>query len=224
MAEDSVSLNETNYFSGFTAILLFGFCITVLINLMLVYHLNENLNPRSYLFNRVYLASIALPFFLISLINKQPLNLLGFNNDQLKKSIIEGISLTLFVLIILAMIKVAILTYQGNILPNTSKPFFKQPGLHAYTYFISVIIQQSIRCNFQYYLHYIFETQKVILPGLISAFMFGILHLHLGMTAVVLTSLMGLLFSWIYHRHKNIYGASIVHTTVGIAAFSLGLL
>lgn len=224
MIDNTATVAETNFFSGFVSVLLFGFCVVLLINFTLVYHLYENLNQRSYVFNRLYLACIALPFFIISLINKQPLNLLGFNNIQWKKSILEGIGLSLVILVILVLIKAFIPFFNGHDLTNKSTPFFKLPGLYAYTYFISVIIQQSIRCNFQYYLHYILKTQNIFLPSVISALMFGVLHLHLGLSAVVLTALMGLLFSAVCHRHKNIYGTSIMHTTLGIAAFSLGLL
>jgi membrane protease YdiL (CAAX protease family) len=54
----------------------------------------------------------------------------------------------------------------------------------------------------------------------ITSLIFGLFHSYIGLSAVAVTTLAGLLFGWLAMRHKNVIGASIVHVVGGTAAFA----
>lgn len=70
----------------------------------------------------------------------------------------------------------------------------------------------------------IFRDHSVWLPLLISSLLFSFMHMHLGVVAMLLTLLMGYLFSWMYLRHNSILGISIAHIILGSAAFVFSIL
>jgi PAS domain S-box-containing protein len=70
----------------------------------------------------------------------------------------------------------------------------------------------------------LFRDHSVWLPLLISNLLFSFMHMHLGVAAMVLTLLMGYLFSWMYLRHKSILGISVAHIILGSSAFAFSLL
>ena len=61
-------------------------------------------------------------------------------------------------------------------------------------------------------------------PVLLASILFGMVHLHFGMIAVLLTIMTGRLFGAIYMRHRNLAEVTPVHFAAGVAAFNTGLL
>lgn len=51
---------------------------------------------------------------------------------------------------------------------------------------------------------------------LISSFAFGVMHAHLGMKVVFSAMIASAIFGYIYLRHKNLLGVSIVHYVTGV--------
>jgi membrane protease YdiL (CAAX protease family) len=55
---------------------------------------------------------------------------------------------------------------------------------------------------------------------MIASLIFGLFHSYIGLPAVAVTTLAGLLFGWLYMRHRNLIGATLVHIVGGTAAFA----
>lgn len=222
--ERAIAIDQKTLFSRFFLAVIASFSIVLFINLLLDRQVHAFFNAYSYSFNRVYVLLVALPFYTLFIVNRHPISLLGFENTFWKKSIIEGIVLTLFLIGALCMAKIWWMLNQGSTILDNLDKIFTVPSTYAYSYIASVIIQQNIRSFFQNYLHEFLDKQSNVWSCAISSFLFGIMHVHFGMQTAILTFLMGLLFSWIYIRHNNIYGLTIIHTVVGIAAFSTRIL
>jgi membrane protease YdiL (CAAX protease family) len=53
---------------------------------------------------------------------------------------------------------------------------------------------------------------------LISSFAFGVMHAHLGVKVIFATMIGSIVFAYLYLRHKNLLGISILHYTIGVIA------
>lgn len=60
-----------------------------------------------------------------------------------------------------------------------------------------------------------------VVSVIIASLVFGLFHSHFGLGAIAVTMASGLIFGWLFIRHGNLIGATIVHVLAGVAAFAL---
>lgn len=183
-----------------------------------------SLDIYSKTFGWIYTAIICAPVFAYMLWMKKPLSQYGWTlynwRQSLKESILISASLFftgLFVLMILAA--------NDN---KTVADFinFDWLDLSQFTsYSVHSILQELVfRGIVLGALVHMFRDYPQWLALLISSLLFGFMHMHFGLTPVVLTFIIGFLFGWLYLRHKTIIGVSVVHIVLGYSAFFFGLI
>jgi membrane protease YdiL (CAAX protease family) len=217
-------LEEKIRYSRFLLTMIAALSIMLLVNYCLAHDTEHLLNPRSMWFNRAYLMIVSIPVLILAWMDKQSHTNFGLRTDRWKVAVQEGIILTLILLPGIFLVRMLILSAEGLSLVIPANYFVAKPIDFAYTYCTSVVIQQCVRSFLQENLTAIFSASHPIMPIFVSSFLFGLMHLHFGLYAVVITFLVGVFFSLIYLRHQNIFGLVIPHTTLGIAAFMTGLL
>jgi PAS domain S-box-containing protein len=65
------------------------------------------------------------------------------------------------------------------------------------------------------------NDQAGIRSLLVASLIFGLFHSHFGQSAVLVTGLSGLVFGYLFRRHKNLIGATIARVAGGTAVFAL---
>jgi membrane protease YdiL (CAAX protease family) len=181
------------------------------------------INPRSALFAWLYLISLAVPFVILILKNDiNPLKI-GLTFKDAKKKILFCFLISLPILAVLYVLSsiqkdVSILDYQHIIKFNKEYKFF------VFRYMLISFIQQYFRCILQFSLANIFTTHKEIKAICLSAIMFGIIHVQLGIFAVLVTLIGGILFGIIYSRQKNVYSLTSLHFLIGLGAYTFGVI
>lgn len=169
-----------------------------------------------------YLLCVATPSFLYYAYKKIPLSAMGLNRNNLKMTIRDTIVIGL-------LLSATILT-----LPWLCQRLNLNIGLTSFSparifimcsYFFHSIIQEILARGIllQSLMNFFGEKKKWI-ALVIASFFFSIIHLYLGIIAVITTFIAGLIFGAIYIRHRNIYGVSILHAILGSLAFGVGLL
>lgn len=168
----------------------------------------------SVLFAWIYLAVLVVPaaWFVRGL--AQPLAAHGVTIRNWRKAVREGLLASVFLVsLAFAAARQAELSIDG-----------KELELLAALYLPHVFLQEFVaRGVLQSSLARIFSGPQWQ-PVALAAGIFGAHHVYLGAAAVGLTFASGLMFGWLYQRHGNLIGVTLVHFFGGWAAFMFGLL
>lgn len=179
-----------------------------------------SVNVYSVAFSWQYLLALLVPMAFIVWRLRIPLAKLGLTRFNLGRSVLEGIAISAAVIGVMwgaTLIAVHFFGFRTN-------PFsFDLAGIGVYTghaLLQELFARGFIQSSFQRFL----DDRRGLVSVALASFMFGLFHLHYGLTSVAITGLGGLIFGLIYLRHRNLAGVTIVHVAAGIAAFSFGLL
>lgn len=165
-----------------------------------------------------YSVMLGVPSFLVLWLMKLRLADLGIAWTGLRRSLIEGagISVVVTVLLLAGAYFAAANGYALN--PTPFNP------IGTVFYFIHSFLQELIgRGVIQSSLQK-FLGGSGFLAVFLGATMFGTVHIHLGLTAVLLTFAASVFFGLIYLRHQNLAGVTLIHFVGGAVAFLTGLI
>lgn len=170
-----------------------------------------------------YTAAVCAPMVAYLWWLKKPLSEFGVTLKNWKQSLLESGVVTGVLLFFGALALFGFSMKEGVSLTSYINSDWLK--LETLLYIPHSIIQEFIfRGVVLTILLHIFRDHSVWLPLLISSLLFSFMHIHLGVVAILLTLLMGYLFSWMYLRHKNILGISLAHIILGSAGFAFSLL
>jgi hypothetical protein len=167
-----------------------------------------------------------------------PLKEFGFNLDQWRRSVKDGIIFTLPILGILLLAKwVLILTvplFANEPLFNfTAAVKSTAPGNKAFSvatvaalYAVSVLIQEILcRGGLQSPMHKFFAGPNSSRNAILfSNLIFTVSHLHMSIMFALMAFLPGLFWGWLYSRTRSLLSPFISHSLIGFwALFVLGI-
>lgn len=69
-----------------------------------------------------------------------------------------------------------------------------------------------------------FFNDDGIKPVILGAIIFSLIHIHIGIIAVIITFVGGIIFGIFYLRHNNLIGVTLLHYSGGVVAFLSGTL
>lgn len=179
-----------------------------------------NVDVYTAVFAWQYLAILLVPSLFVIRHMAIPLSSLGLTTAGLKKSLLEGIFISVTLCLFTWLLSLVLKHFDA--LPGKPLPF--DPWGSA-SYFLHSALQEIIargflQSSFQRFLGDKGKWRSVLLASVL----FGMFHLHFGIPAVLMTIATGCVFGWIYMRHQNIAGVVLVHYMMGVAAFNSGLL
>lgn len=184
---------------------------------------NPEIDVYSDRFAWVYTVVILLPVLGYILWMKKPLSTFGLTLNNWRKSLNEGlIASAVFFFVGFAILVGISLSNDKSLVSFINFDMLTPPKL-AYT--VHSFIQELVfRGIILAALLSLFRDYSQWFALFISALLFGFIHTHLGISAIIMTFLMGLFFGWMYLRHQNLIGVTVVHIILGLSAFFFGIL
>jgi len=171
----------------------------------------------------VIFSIILMTLFLIVGSNRS-LSEFGFNLNNWSKSLRESL-LVAFVISLIAIVLKYYLINNHNQFVGKSIFNLEQSSLYlVFVYFLSAPVQEFLARGIVMTL---VETILFIprfrtgLANVVSALIFGVVHLHLSPIMGLSSFLLGLIFGTLYARHRTLLGVSIAHFIVGEVALDL---
>lgn len=145
---------------------------------------------------------------------------LGVTTVGLKRSLAEGVILSALLFVLAFGLAEALKAFDA--LPGTPVPFewAGTASYFAHSLFQELVARGFLQSSFQRFL----GDEKGVRSVLLASMLFGMFHLHFGFAAVALTIVTGLFFGFLYLRHRNLAGVTLVHFAAGVAAFMTGLI
>ncbi len=168
----------------------------------------------------MYTLVLLVPSLLVIWKIRIPISQLGVTTKGLRKSVIEGLIASACAI---ALAVVAVIALRGV------ETLVRQVGqielLGVMIYLIHSFGQEMvgrgvIQTSFQKFMSDGRGYKAVILTAVI----FGTMHIHFGITAVVATFVGSILFGLFYLRHYNLAGVTLLHFTAGVAVFTTGFM
>lgn len=150
---------------------------------------------------------------------KYPLALFGVGHVGAARAANEGLTLAAALLAFGCMAWYALGGKFGDLFMRLDlERFLFVPALLAYL--AHVTLQEFLVRGCQTSLHQLLGDKRGHLGVLISSLMFGGFHLHFGVVTAALSTCMSVLLGYLYLRHANLAGVTIVHFVLGTVAIS----
>lgn len=207
-------LKIQEYQSQILLFLIFSASAALIINRLIMTFMQTN--TYSPIYSGIYLVIIFLPVLIMLIYHRDSLSLIGIKNENIKKSLSEGVLLTIF---FITFILTFYYIYNGNINLSEILKIYLKP--YTYIYLFDVAVQQLIRAYFQNNIHLIFEDKKHIISILVSAYSFTLLNFNIKFLSIEILFLIGIFFALLYCRYKNIYGLIILQFFCGSLLLNL---
>ncbi len=222
-------LQEKNYFNRFLLTITGTYSIVLVITSLLG-GLLKHINMYSQSYSWLYLMILVGPVLLFVLKSGEPIRHFGVTTSNWKRSCVEGLVLSLGV-IVLGFGLLSLLSRLGWMaktsisLPGFLYVMFVQNFFMLILYFINSYAQEFLaRGVFQSSIQRAFEDEKGWKSVLLASFIFGVAHIPYGAALVGVTLISGIFFGFLFMRHKNLLGVSIVHSMLGSFLFSMAQL
>lgn len=206
------------------------FLFTIVMSLLIAMGVNgvllkmfPSIDIYSLVFGWSYTIVMGLPILAYMLWMKKPLHQFGWNLHNWRQSTFEGLAISAVFFVSGLTVLMILGASEGKTLVDFIN--FGWIDLSTMGYTPHSILQELVfRGIILGALVHMFRDYPKWLPLLIGSLLFGFIHTHLGLAAIGMTFAIGFLFGWLYLRHGNIIGVSIVHIILGYSAFIFGLL
>ena len=149
----------------------------------------------------------------------------GLTLQNLQKSVIEGVIFG--ILLVIATFGLAfsihlMLGHEAEEFVVHTNIFF---SITFFFYTIHTLLQELLaRGLLQGSFKRLMNDERGYLSIIAASLVFGVLHSHYGVEAILVTFVSSLIFGAIYNRHNNLAGVCIAHFLAGTAAFAFGIL
>ena len=196
--------------------------IVVLMNRLLNTRL-QTIDIYSKKFSWTYLLVLVTPFLYLLKRSNSSISAFGITSKRWKQSTLEGVTITVAGMVLMSFGGLTFSIIKE--IPITNLIVFNVYNPKLLLYLPHTFLQEfMIRGVIQTSLQKFFKDEKGHSSIGVSSLIFGTLHFHYGILAFIVTFLSSIVFGYIYMRHKNIIGVSIIHFTLGTMAISLGWL
>ena len=150
---------------------------------------------------------------------------LGITIFNLKKNIIEGLLFSFCLCVIMLVIRYLTIPHGESFI--NWKSFSSFSGflflMYTGTYWIHCYLQEFItRGVLQGLTQRFFKDSHFMFPVFLVSLLFCAAHIRISLFFGVMTFVVSIIFGYIYYRHKNLLGVSIVHYITGMLAMALG--
>ena len=205
------------------------FLITVILSLLTAVTVNGiilrayEIDPYSELFSWIYMLIMLVPVGLYIAWTKLPFKDFGVTLHNWRQSLYEGTQLALG-LFATGFALMWLFQPEGKSIWDSIQPS-RLVGQSALLYVPHTIIQELVsRGVILSVMGRMFRDYSKWVPIALSALIFGFLHAHIGVAAVVFTFLFGVLLGWMYLRHGNLLGVTLAHIVLGWSAYLFGVI
>ena len=156
--------------------------------------------------------------------SRLPLSSFGLTLENTKKSVIESLAVSAFLMLALVIVKIQLV--------KTLPAFHGEPVLDwkyvdwDYATYILVAPLQEFLCrgvlqgSIQ---RFLVGRLSWLWAVILTSSLFGVFHIHESMELGIMAIIGGILWGWMYVRHKNLIGVSINHFLIGNWLGVLGL-
>ena len=160
-----------------------------------------------------------------------PLTVIGVTTDNLKKTIIESVTISFGILLVAIGLKFILIhtvqAYSSQPLflsGYTSYELMNGRPMNIYLYIASIlfyavhaIFQEIVaRGSIQGIFSQVFPEHKKFYAVILASLVFASIHAYFGLGAVMIVFVPGLFWGWLYYRQQNIFGAIISHIIIGV--------
>jgi membrane protease YdiL (CAAX protease family) len=154
---------------------------------------------------------------------KLPLRDFGMSLHNWRQSLYEGALLAVG-LFVSGFALVALLLTEEKSIWDMIQPS-RLVGQSALLYVPHTIIQEVVsRGVILSVMVRMFRDYSKWVPIVLSALIFGFLHAHIGVAAVIFTFLFGVLLGWMFMRHGSLLGVTLAHIVLGWSAYLFGVI
>ncbi|GAB5374865.1 MAG: hypothetical protein AcusKO_13270 [Acuticoccus sp.] len=219
LQREIASLKERDQFGYFYLYTLATMAIGTIVHVIVAKGVFD-LDTYTYRFSWQFLTVLLIPMAIVIWRMKIPVADLGITRRGLKRSVLEGLYMSVILLALLSLLMVTLVATGLNAPPTFA---FNAQGTLAYalhSFLQELLARGFLQSSFQRFLNDRRGVKSVVLASL----MFGMFHINYGPSAVALTTVGGFVFGAIYLRHKNLAGVTILHVTGGVAAYMLNLM
>lgn len=182
-----------------------------------------DINVYSPAFSWVYLGMIALPVIgTVMRLGYSPRSI-GLTLNNWRRATSEGLLVSAA---IFALMAAYVLLVQPDMTARSLGDYMRLDGLAVILLFYaphSLLQEMLARGVLQNALRRVLDDERGIVSISVASLVFGLFHSFYGLPAVAVTMFSGLIFGWLFMRHGNLIGATIVHVLAGMAAFALKL-
>lgn len=168
-----------------------------------------------------YLVALFIPSLILVRIMKIPFNSFGVTWKNWRKSVQEA-TIASAICIVVFLVVIGGGRYLGLLPAKDLKLGYIAtiPLYFIHSYLQEFIARGIIQSSIQRF----FNDKKGIKAIVSSAFFFALSHIYLGLGAVIIVFISGLMFGAMYIRHNNLLGVTIFHVVIGTCALVSGMI
>jgi CRP-like cAMP-binding protein len=219
MEREMTAIKERQHFGQFFLYTLGLMTIGMLVNDIIAKQILK-VNIFTPTFAWLYLLVILLPTSVVIWRMKIPLKDLGVTTVGIKKSLIEGCLFSVIALVVAFSIAWLLAALDMRVGTPVPAEWGATTGYFFHSVLQELVARGLLQSSFQRFL----DDRRGIRSVVLASLLFGVFHIHFGLLAVMATIISGLLFGFVYLRHRNLAGVTVLHFFVGGAAFWSGLL
>lgn len=174
--------------------------------------------------SRIIELSALLLVIRMIVMSKLPLQSFGLTLANWKKAVVESLLVTGVVISFLVAVKTAVNIYFPSCFAEKQLFELTYFDFSYLTYILVAPLQEFIaRGTVQGTLQHLFVGKyNNFMAILVTSFLFGSLHVYSSINFAIAALLTGLLWGWMYNRHRSLIGVSLSHFFIGNAAGLMG--
>ncbi|MEG3641387.1 cyclic nucleotide-binding domain-containing protein [Magnetococcus sp. PR-3] len=228
LEKELVLHQEKEYINRFLITVIASYS-SVLVLFSMLQGIFKDVDVYSTTFTWLFVVLIVLPVLYFTTRSGEPWASFGVTLTNWKRSVIEGLLISFGVMFV--GLNVLYLAAYLGLMPKTTTTM---SGIvhhifigHPVTlfYFVHSYAQEFLaRGVFQNTMQRVFGEKKSWKAIILSSFIFGVAHIPYGAAMVGMTVFSGIFFGYIFKRHNNLLGVSLVHWLLGTFTFLLSSL
>lgn len=141
-----------------------------------------------------------------------------------KRALIESMLITIVLAALMIGLKYYLVNTPGNSFSGQAVFVYSATMLQLFFYLINSFMQEFICRGFVQT-----NTEKMLtgkykapIAVITTSMLFGVVHMHLSGTTILVTIFAGIFFGFLYLRHRTLVGVTIAHFVLGELLFDLG--
>lgn len=219
LEREVVAIHERQQFGQFFLYTLTILALGMILNDLIATHL-QHIDIYTPQFAWQYLAVLVVPSIAVVWRMRIPLRDLGITTIGLRRSLIEGVVLSVIAIVFVMALARGFEAFGG--LPGKPAPIRLGDSISYFLHclFQELVARSILQSSFQRFL----GDDRGIKSVVLAALLFGVFHLNFGFASVAVTVLTGCVFGAVYLRHRNLAGVTLLHFTAGVASSAVGLL
>lgn len=223
--EEINQLKENVNFGKFFIAFISSIIFVILSNHIVTRYFKE-IDVTHLLFSWAYLILIVAPMFFITWKMNYKIKQFNLTYDYWWKDATWGITVSviiIFFMIIFSQIFYYYFRDGGNVTDYINTNYLKLvliTGFFFHSYLQELCFRGIMLNSFKKF----FMDERGHFSVFISAFVFGMVHMHLGVFPVLITTISGVVLGYIFIKRPSVLSISIIHTLVGFTALFIGII